>query len=89
MAVLGSACACCGESDIRFLNIDHIYGDGAAEHKAATGGKTKRNSGGGYMSWLHRRIVMEDIVDRYQILCYNCNCARYHNGGVCPHKDPK
>jgi hypothetical protein len=20
------------------------------------------------------------------VLCFNCNCGRYHNGGICPHK---
>lgn len=25
-------------------------------------------------------------LDRYQLLCFNCNCGRHRNGGVCPHK---
>jgi hypothetical protein len=24
--------------------------------------------------------------DRYQVLCYNCNCAKDKNG-ICPHKN--
>lgn len=32
----------------------------------------------------------EELLARrpaFQLLCYNCNLGRYHNGGTCPHKD--
>ncbi len=24
----------------------------------------------------------------FRVLCYNCNCGRNHNKGICPHKKP-
>jgi len=73
----GSVCACCGETDIRFLTIDHVDGDGA-QHRKLIGG------GGNTYKWLRQN----GYPSGFQVLCYNCNMGRYRNGGICPHNDP-
>ena len=75
LAAYGGKCACCGEEDYRFLCIDHINNDGAEHRK-----KIK----GTIFSWLRKNNYPEG----FQVLCWNCNMGKYHNGGICPHKDP-
>jgi hypothetical protein len=65
-------CACCGENMIEFLTIDHINNNGA-EHRREVGTKT--------ILWIRRN----NYPDGFQVLCYNCNCAKQYSGG-CPHK---
>jgi hypothetical protein len=69
----GQVCACCGESNPGFLTIDHINNDGA-EHR--------RNHGGN----LYLNLRARGFPEGFQTLCWNCNCGRAHNGGICPHK---
>jgi len=69
-------CACCGEKHIEFLTVDHIYGDGA-EHRRLF----KWVSGHSLYNWLRKN----NYPPGYQILCWNCNCAKYYSR-VCPHK---
>ena len=71
----GSRCVCCGEDNLGFLSIDHINGGGRAHRKEV---------GGGVQLW--RLIIKAGFPVDYQLLCYNCNLGRYHNGGICPHK---
>ena len=66
----GGKCTCCSEEQIEFLTLDHI--DYCTKGKGETGNKA-------YM-----KALREYRPDLYQVLCYNCNCARRH--GVCPHK---
>lgn len=69
----GNLCSCCGETEPMFLTIDHINGGGGKHAKKV-----------GYLaSWL----VRNGFPEGFQILCMNCNHARYRNGGVCPHKE--
>lgn len=70
----GGKCSCCGESNMKFLTIDHINNDGA-EHK--------RKIGRGVHRWLKKNNYPEG----FQTLCWNCNCGRARNGGICPHKE--
>lgn len=70
----GRSCACCGETTSLFLTIDHVNDDGAAHRRSI-----------GRFS-LPMWIVENGFPEGFQILCYNCNCGRYRNGGVCPHK---
>ena len=76
-AMYGSVCACCGESEIEFLTIDHINGDGAAHRRAL--GQTR-----GMSRTLLRWLLSERRSD-IQMLCYNCNCSK-RVSGVCPHE---
>lgn len=71
----GDRCACCGESIKAFLTIDHINGNGGQEKKAKGA------------STMMRELASGPMRDDIQILCYNCNCSKYHNGGICPHKE--
>lgn len=75
----GGQCACCGEADPMFLTIDHINNDGAA-HRREIG---QSLSGGiNFYRWLRRNNYPEG----FQPLCYNCNCGKARNGGICPHR---
>ena len=69
----GGACACCGESRYEFLAIDHVNNDGAEQ---------RRNKIRGLR--LMRSIVLNNFPPQYQVLCHNCNYAKYAYGR-CPH----
>lgn len=67
----GGKCVCCGESEILFLTIDHVNNDGYKDDDK-------------YKSFyyiLRKEPIREDL----QVLCFNCNCGKAINGGVCPH----
>ena len=72
----GYTCVCCGENNPKFLTIDHVNNDGYKD----------RNLGSRIYSTIKREII-EGNESRFQIYCYNCNCAKRLNNGVCPHKD--
>lgn len=72
----GGQCVCCGEAEPRFMTIDHINGDGAESRK----------NGEGHGGALYQRLKMLGFPkDRYQLLCFNCNCSK-RQFGTCPHK---
>lgn len=73
----GPHCQCCGEDEILFLTIDHINDDGAAHRKTLP----RTYSGGKFYKWLKRN----KYPSGFRVLCFNCNCGRQRNGGVCPH----
>ncbi len=75
----GGQCACCGIKELCFLSIDHINNDGYKDRKE---GKKYRPSG----ILLYKRIIKANYPDNLQIYCFNCNIAKQHNGGECPHK---
>lgn len=69
----GGACACCGETRIEFLVIDHVEGGGHKERQAiGTNGVYRKLS------------KAEGTLKGYRVLCYNCNCALAFCG-YCPH----
>jgi len=72
----GYQCACCGETEKRFLTIDHI------EQKAR--GAPKRLATGGAL--LLSRLRRDGYPSGFQVLCRNCNWGKFANGGVCPHR---
>ena len=69
MHCLGSKCACpgCDESEQAFLTIDHIHG---------------RAKGSGHSALWGAKASGWDKT-KFQILCYNCNCAK-KDRGFCP-----
>lgn len=69
----GQRCSCCGETERMFLTLDHIDGNGR-EHRRTTKAPS-----------LYKWVVENDYPDNMRILCFNCNCGRQRNGGVCPH----
>lgn len=68
-------CKCCGEKEYKFLTIDHINGVSNRKHRNEIG-----RGGSALYSWL----VRNNFPPGFQVLCYNCNCAKGHYG-VCPH----
>lgn len=74
IAAYGGFCACCGETEPRFLQIDHLNNDGAAHRKEI---KIQ------LASWLKQ----QGYPDGFQVLCANCNFAKHTNGGTCPHQE--
>lgn len=78
----GAQCACCGEAELKFLTLDHINNDGN-KHRKEISGKTRDSRMVYY--WLKRN----GFPPGYQILCYNCNCGKSRNKGICPHKEEK
>lgn len=69
----GQKCSCCGETNFDFLTIDHING-GGCQHLKSLNGKL--------YDWLKRN----NFPAGYRVLCWNCNCGRRINGGICPHE---
>lgn len=68
-------CACCGESNIVFLAIDHINGGGGRHRREINAG------GAMFYRWLRDNGYPEG----FRVLCHNCNMATTH-GRTCPHQ---
>lgn len=54
-------CACCGETNIDVLTVDHKFG----RHNEKISGLV-----------LYRYIIKNNFPNRFQILCFNCNHAK-------------
>ena len=68
-------CACCGEDvSLDFLTMDHVKG-------RKTGKNVDKRRGAGLYSYLKNN----DYPSGYQVLCWNCNAAKFVYL-VCPHK---
>lgn len=67
----GLSCSCCGDTHIEFLSLDHINNDGAVH-------RSKINN-------VYRSLRKNGYPPGYQVLCCNCNWAKYAYG-ECPHK---
>lgn len=76
IAGYGGTCACCGENDPLFLTIDHVEGNGNEERRSAGFGNRR----------LLLKIIAAGFPAEYQVLCFNCNCGRQRNDGICPHE---
>lgn len=71
-------CACCGEDNPIFLTIDHIH-EGGGKHRK----EINKRGGIEFYCWLRRNGYPKG----FQVLCFNCNCGRSLNNGICPHKE--
>jgi hypothetical protein len=70
-------CCCCGEETPEFLAVDHIHNNGSLERREyGLGTGTK------FYLWLRKQGFPKN---RYQLLCHNCNFAKFRYGG-CPHQ---
>ncbi len=67
-------CACCGEDNLYFLQIDHIHGGGNRHRKSLN------LSGHTFYRWL----IRHNFPEEYRTLCANCNSAIGY-WGFCPH----
>lgn len=70
----GRECVCCGESNIKFLSIDHINGKGTKHRKKI---KIK----------IYKWLIDNNFPKGFQTLCFNCNWGKHLNNGICPHKE--
>lgn len=71
----GQQCACCGQTGLQFLALDHIDG-GGNRHRAEIG------EGAPFYKWLKRN----SYPPGFQVLCHNCNQAKALNNNICPHQ---
>jgi len=71
----GPICACCGETEVMFLTLDHIENNGKEMRK-------QHGLGSAFYAWLKRNSWPAG----FQVLCMNCNFGKARNKGVCPHK---
>ena len=69
------SCACCGITDIYFLQIDHING-GGAKHREELG-----EGGDRLVRWLKKN----NYPTGFQVLCANCNWSKSSHG-QCAHE---
>lgn len=75
----GYKCACCGETERLFLNLDHINNDGNKFRKESG----FLHHGSKFYKWLKDH----GYPAGYQVLCSNCNHGKHRNHGVCPHQE--
>ncbi len=68
----GGKCTCCGETEWRFLEFDHVNNDGNVHRRIL---KHK------IVKW----IIDNNYPDSIQLLCSNCNKAK-GLFGCCPHQ---
>lgn len=73
LTAYGLSCACCRESTVEFLEIDHINGNGSAHRR-----QLKTQS-------IYRWLKRNGYPEGFQTLCSNCNRARWRYG-CCPHE---
>lgn len=73
----GGKCACCGESEIVFLTLDHPNLDGNKHRR-----KLGLSPGLQFYCYLIKHSFIIDVELR--VLCYNCNMATKY-GKPCPH----
>lgn len=85
MAYGGYVCACCGETEPLFLQIDHINNDGANHRRSLGYGGNGKGAHSAMLMWMRRN----DYPEGFQVLCANCNHGKSRNGGVCPHCNRK
>lgn len=70
----GKICACCGESHIEFLGMDHVNGGGGVHRAEMHAGS------------IYRWLIRNGFPEGFRTLCFNCNFGRHVNGGICPHQ---
>lgn len=76
----GGFCVCCGESNQKYLQLDHIHNNGA-EHKKNL--KENNEFYGSFYKWAVKNNYPKDVL---QLLCANCHSAKSWHGG-CTIKD--
>jgi|SRR5665213_171325 len=74
-------CACCGEVEILFLQIDHINDDGANHRRQMVKEQGYISGGNNLPYWLKKN----NYPPGFQVLCANCNWGK-RLAGKCPHQ---
>ncbi len=70
----GGECACCGETWLPYLQIDHINGGGLTDRKLYGGGQRFYGS-----------LIRRSFPDGLQVLCANCHAAKTARLECVPH----
>lgn len=76
----GSKCACCPETEIRFMTLDHPKDDGWKQRDEARFQDLRGIP-------FYRELVKSGFRCGYdlQLMCWLCNGSKMMNGGVCAH----
>lgn len=82
----GWVCACCKETEPKFLTLDHINNDGNVFRKSIVS-KKGYDRGAGSGGFTYAYLYRHNFPPGYQVLCANCNHGKRMNNGVCPHMD--
>lgn len=69
-------CCCCGTEGVWFLALDHINSDGNDHRSALKSQRVGTN--------IARALKRDGWPEGVQVLCHNCNWAKFFLGG-CPH----
>lgn len=72
MACYGGVCACCGESSLDCLEIDHVEGNGKAHRAELRAQGMSLAAGPQFYYWLRRN----GYPGGFQVLCEVCNRAK-------------
>jgi hypothetical protein len=68
----GNQCVCCGETNKKYLQIDHINNDGNIQRKEQPDLRGSR---------LFKKYIKDGFPTDLQILCANCHFAKSFYGG--------
>lgn len=82
LAAYGASCACCGEDEPLFLEVDHVG-------HAVSGKQHRLQLGNGHIggTTFYRHLRKAGFPNTYRLMCSNCNHGRFRNGGECPHRN--
>lgn len=87
IAGYGGKCVCCGEANPLFLTLDHVNGDGTKHRRELVWkARTFKHKPGTFPSTMHFWVLKNGFPPILQLMCFNCNCGRARNGGICPHR---
>lgn len=77
----GYKCVCCGETEPKFMTLDHINNDGGEFRKRVLGKRTMA----GYHTYVW--LIKNNYPPVVQVMCMNCQHGKLMNNGTCPHKE--
>jgi hypothetical protein len=73
----GGRCAVCGISNLQYLTIDHIDGNGADHREEVMG--NRKTAGWNFYRWLK----LNNYPPGFQVLCYNHNASKENHPKIC------
>ena len=74
---LGGKCECCAETQLDFLQVDHVNKDGK-KHREEIGRSVQ----------MHKDMLKHPTRYKLRVLCANCHFS-ITNTGICPHQKDK
>jgi hypothetical protein len=70
----GNKCACCGQNNHKYLQLDHVDNDGAQHRKELFNNNHRKGS-------IYPWAFKNNFPDNLQLLCANCHQAKTLHGG--------